>query len=658
MTSQPEAAHTIPAVMRHSGPHDDDAFEELVHELLEGFESDTGYDGWVPHQLLHLKRSWLDGRPTTWRVDDLRVILLEAFPRKVTLDPEDVDTLIPTVRAFLRWLHETRGLSGGDPLPRLLHALDGMAPEVHQAVQDPTRFGPAKSIAAMLGQAGIELDDQVGVQAFIDEFNARPQEERTALLPLPGDRPPPFFDAIGPMPPARALGEADLAAAARQAPLYRWVTGLVDHIGDGRPLTKTGNLRLADGLAMVDALGLADIERRSEWGGKVQSTAELPDLDLTFRVARAAGFVKVQHGKVLPTKRAGDLGGAPHRAWPRVVEGLLKVGILQHRYARQQYFVPPWVDHLDDSLLRLLVLLHLADEPVPIDDLVEMARDDLTAIWEIPGGPGEDAHAALSTWWNVPDHNVRQQLRRLEEAGVVQVAGVEVVPREHWGHDEHGGTATLTPFGRIVATERARANGAEVIEAGRLVDLEPVPLLAALTTVDTVTGQAEVEAWIDARGPLPALAGVVGATHGEGSHDVLRAVAAVILACGARLEAEEAAPHLQDLIDHRILGPLVSGWLLEHGVDPLPSSAAGRGRADGLVSMAVLGAVDGAVMALQSLGDSAEQRDLIEEARTTAGADAVPFLEGVADLHEDKAVAKAARKALFRLGVRRSPVRR
>lgn len=58
-------------------------------------------------------------------------------------------------------------------------------------------------------------------------------------------------------------------------------------------------------------------------------------------------------------------------------------------------------------------------------------------------------------------------------------------------------------------------------------------------------------------------------------------------------------------------------------------------------------------MTLQQSGSAAAQQAALDTARAVAGQDAVPLLQAVADLHEDKTVAKAARKALFRLGVRR-----
>ncbi|CAN5407506.1 hypothetical protein BH23ACT9_BH23ACT9_31460 [soil metagenome] len=630
-------------------PHEDTAFNDAVDRLVDAFESAVGHDGWVAHQLLHQRRDFLDSRLTHWVRADLAELLIEVFPRKVLVEEDDIDTVVPITRSFLRWLHDTHGLTG-EPLPRLLHALDQMGPEVAVALRDPRRFGPAKSLATMMSQADVDLEDPGAIGDFMASFNARPFEERTDLLPLPGD--PGMFD-LPPLPPLRPLSPEQMAAAAEDAPLFRWVRGFVAGIGEGLALTKTGNLRLADGRRLAAALNLDDVDRRQELGGSLRSTADLPNLDLTFRVARAAGFVKVQRGKVSPTKRASDLTDDPARAWPRTVEGLLDVGILAHHYEGRSYFVPPWVDHLDHSLDGLLMSLYLVGDPMPIDALVEVAREDLGRIWEIPEPTDDRSPMGTSIWWEKPDRDVRHLLHRLTEAGVVDVADVEQVPVRvgvhDMGHRASGGTAMLTPAGRVVTADLARRAGLDVAEAGRLRDADATDLLVALAGTDFTESQPEIEVWIDARGPAAALESLVGAVRGGLPRAVMPVCAQAVLNCASALGTAAAEPLLRPLLDDRVLGPMIGGWLIEHGVPDVPHATP----LDVLVSMAALGAADEAVLTLQDSGSVPQQQALIDTARTEMGQDAIPLLNAIADLHPDKAVAKAARKALFRLGVRR-----
>lgn len=364
--------------------------------------------------------------------------------------------------------------------------------------------------------------------------------------------------------------------------------GFVAEIGEGLALTKAGNLRLADGRAIAERLGLADLARAEELDLKIRTTADLTDLDLTFRVARAAGLVKVRHGRVSPTRRAADLRTAPHRSWPRVVDGLLDVGILAHRYRRQQYLVPPWVDQLDHSVEPMLLLLYVAGDPVPIEELVDLARQDLDQVWQIPG-PGDEPDAAgQSFWWEVPERNVRELLRRLAQAGVLEVADVEHEARKHGIVVERGGTALLTPAGRTVAAELARRAGAEVADAGRLRDAAPRELLHALGQIDWQEGEAELQIRADARGMVTALGELVDAVHQGLPIALVPAATSAVITCADAVEVEAAAPHLRRLLAHRLLGPVVGGWLLGHGVGDVPVGNA----VDGLVSLAAVGAPD------------------------------------------------------------------
>ncbi|MGH2528683.1 MAG: hypothetical protein ACRDH0_04995 [Actinomycetota bacterium] len=69
--------------------------------------------------------------------------------------------------------------------------VEEFAPEFGRAVTDPGSFGPAKAIANAMLAWGVDLTDRGAVDAWIAEFNARPDEERDLLLgtfPLPGDR--------------------------------------------------------------------------------------------------------------------------------------------------------------------------------------------------------------------------------------------------------------------------------------------------------------------------------------------------------------------------------------------------------------------------------------------------------------------------------------
>lgn len=100
---------------------------------------------------------------------------------------------------------------------------------------DPSRFGPAKALATVLGQRGVDLGDADAVQRVIDEINALPFEERAALLPAPP------MPAPEPAPPVVLPDDGELAVLARATTLLDRLRTVVAFYGDGRKLTLTGN---------------------------------------------------------------------------------------------------------------------------------------------------------------------------------------------------------------------------------------------------------------------------------------------------------------------------------------------------------------------------------------------------------------------------------
>ncbi|HUG86536.1 MAG TPA: hypothetical protein VMM13_18355, partial [Euzebya sp.] len=398
---------------------------------------------------------------------------------------------------------------------------------------------------------------------------------------------------------------------------------------------------------LVDRLGTGDVVdgfHGSDMPNTTRSTEQLPNLDLSFRVARQAGFVKVRQGKVAPTRRAADLDARPEQAWPRLAAGLVNVGILDHRYARQVYLVPPWIEELDSALPQLLAVLYLADGPVQIDDLVDIAREDLEDTWHLE--PPEDDVGGWS-WWRVVEDNVRLQLRRLAEAGICTVADVEHIVARFGVERAVGGTVELTAGGRLVTAELLRREGVTVPEAGRLKELDAPALLRALSDADPPEVAAEVMVWADARDPAEGFGRLVDAVVGRPAELPLTVVAAALFAAAAAVGVTDAEPGMRRLLQDRLLAPVAGGWLAEEGFDVPQIDAL-----DGVVTMAALGLGDEAVIGLQAAGAADVQRAMIETARGDRGQQAVPLLQAIADLHPDKIVTKAARKALFRLGVR------
>ncbi len=149
--------------------------------------------------------------------------------------------------------------------------------------------------------------------------------------------------------------------------------GLVDYIGDGKALTQTGNLKLADGKELVEVLCTGD--RVDEWIGdkqfKSRSSTDLGGLDLVVQVALKAKLLKRHRkgNKIVPGAKARlarqpslDLADAAFRAL------LFQMGLSQHFNRVDHYGFGWFAEGLDEQLPEILLHLYL-DQRDEVDEL-------------------------------------------------------------------------------------------------------------------------------------------------------------------------------------------------------------------------------------------------------------------------------------------------
>jgi hypothetical protein len=113
------------------------------------------------------------------------------------------------------------------------------------------------------------------------------------------------------------MSEDDLAAIAASAPALQQVTALTRWVGEGRKLTQTGQLTVADARHLVGLLDTGD-EIDPVIGERVfrtRSSADLPVLAIVVAWAKAAGLVRVVHGRLVPVKKNQRLIDRPAQLW-------------------------------------------------------------------------------------------------------------------------------------------------------------------------------------------------------------------------------------------------------------------------------------------------------------------------------------------------------
>lgn len=211
------------------------------------------------------------------------------------------------------------------------------------------------------------------------------------------------------MDPSRSVEEHAVRALWQVRELARWA-------GDGRALTQTGRIRLADARELVALLGTRDpIERR------VTSSAEHGELTLVVEWAKACGLVRVVHGRLVAVKKHARL--RDDVLWARMFDAFPGLG--------HAVCFGGWAQSLLREEFRLTI------EGVLFVAYRRAARLPLSAAyalaWELASLPyvlDAASELQLSTARALNDRDLRRALTLLEELGAVSLAGGAVALTE------------------------------------------------------------------------------------------------------------------------------------------------------------------------------------------------------------------------------------
>jgi hypothetical protein len=635
------------------GPDDEERFFVARDELLDRFER------WLDAQgrsvelrvdvelVLGFKWGYLGGHLGRWRTVDLDELLLELYPRKVVADRELAELTVQAVAGLLEFLDE-QGLlvPGSDPLPRLLARLDALRGPFLEALGDASRYGLGKSLFGAMMADGVDLDDDAAVGGWVETFNAGPREERDRVLGWAMAQVAAASEGRRRLRPMALAPVPELEEAAREAPAMVRFARFIDYVTTPRKLTEKGNLKLADARELVELLELDDRLDAAigERIFKTRSSTELPTLDLTFRWARAARLVKVRKGELSATQAGRRLDRDVLQTVYQALHGLLELGVLAHRYRHDSYGFGWYADEVDAEVpVWLLELYELGR--LEIEDLATETWELLLERFDLDDVPADK----LAFHRRLVANGVRRILGQLQELGIVTVADVERVDTSV-GTEDRGGGVALTDLG-VWAVQRMASVYLDAPVVGTLVDLPADQLLRQATDMAEDAARAELDAWVAHRDAADAAAGLVEAL--PGADDV-----AIGLAFGALLRiGVPAAPAVRTLREDPRLGPYATVWL----VDTLQIEAEDVGVEEVDRQVALLLAV------LELGGPHAVTvwLPLMLGVRSDTGRDAIvaaveqlwrdrsdaagEVLEAIAAVHPDKPVAKAARKALFKL---------
>ncbi|RQW84055.1 hypothetical protein DKL51_30745 [Micromonospora globispora] len=445
-------------------------------------------DAFVVETLLEHRWADGDGLLGRWQPEDLEEALLDWFPRQVTLPPDQWAGVAPTVGAFIDFLFDQDLADRRCADRQLLHAaLDKFAAPFADAMTDQSRYGLAKFWTTRMLDEGVDPTDQAAATRFISDLHAGRvavdedllrQVMANHLLGEDSDRHPPL--------PLVAVPDDDtLRGLAADSVVVRRLQELVRWLGDGRTLTTTGRLRLADARELVALLETGDVLDPviGDRVFKTRSSDELYVLTVLVAWARAARVVRVVKGRLLPVKSAAKVLADPLALSRRAFAALFELGeaVCGGGWAES---VLRW--RFDEAVFAVTMALYIAPEPVAIDELRQLAYQ--AACDGLGFDPGSEEQER--SWRRLADNDTDRLLDQLARLGAI---------------DKDAAAAALTPLGVGLLAGHLRELGVTVPTLDQMLEETAEVVVSTATGSPPETAAALMHAWC-ARHPATASA--------------------------------------------------------------------------------------------------------------------------------------------------------
>jgi len=539
------------STLRHTNEVTNELIEEFTDWLDERGVPDVA--AFVGHTQAFL--DWREGAPLV-TLDDatIRAFLLDWCPRHLSLPADESWEVCDSLGEFVYFLGCMGRLGGGpERARRLMRTAVGLADTMRAKMADPSNYGMAKSLFASIEGAEFMTEQELSaaMRRRIDEHNSLPLEQRKALTDRFFEQPSPTIELpFLHIPPP----EADVRAVAAEATLPAKVQALRDYLGEtGKALTATGNLKLADGRALVEILDTGDEfdPNIADTTFKTQSTATLRQLMYLVEVAREAGAVRYVNKRLVPVK-AWSRKSPIDRA-TKLFQTVVEFGVLSMMGGR----VPFYTDvHalLDDGVVHWLAGLIEPGTQADLDDIVDLnkrvVRDqfgaDETDYYLSAGGLAED---------------LSRILEMLDMTGAIEWSDREE-SLTRWGRRVwNGGTITMTAFGRHVLPEYLPGAGIVLRTATDLTEVDLPDLITAMDSQPAEQHSAMIAGWKPSL-PTSERAGLVTAMIADADDADTRLAGLRLL---EMFDADVAEPHMRQLLDNAAAGHAAI-WLLDHGL--------------------------------------------------------------------------------------------
>ncbi len=213
--------------------------------------------------------------------------------------------------------------------------------------------------------------------------------------------------------PGERAVDGELVLAADRAWPVEQVRSLLGWVGEGRALTQTGRVRLADLRGLTILLDTGDLPDEQEARGRINSSAELPELTAIVEWAKESRLVRVNKGRLVPVKKNVALLDRPLELWARMLEAFPRLG--------EALCPPGWAEslmrcHFQEAMDVLFAELHRRDGSIDTAQACELAWETATALYFLEDAP--EQHRSL--WRKMNDRDVLHALSVLERFGALR----------------------------------------------------------------------------------------------------------------------------------------------------------------------------------------------------------------------------------------------
>lgn len=157
--------------------------DELVRRFVSSPEAKTLTAVQWCRCLMDLGANYFGATVTTLGATQLREVVFEVIPRRVSIKARAAGEIIDELSAFYRFLGRECALKQADACLRVLGG--DAVKKLHTALSDTSKFGMAKSLFMAGHEAGFDMNSEAGIEAYMRVMQSRPLPA-SVRLPSPG----------------------------------------------------------------------------------------------------------------------------------------------------------------------------------------------------------------------------------------------------------------------------------------------------------------------------------------------------------------------------------------------------------------------------------------------------------------------------------------